>query len=366
MNKLFITYYGNKTKMRWSGTIDVLLDKFSSLLNTDVPCWVIEPNYPIFYKKLLVLYSRCFFMGLGVARDRNIMPFVKRKTLKQICKFSHENDWIMMPGEHCLDERFPNRHYCCYIDTDFPMTAIYDTNRNKWGYKRYIKQYDKYTVQSYAKMDVIFTQNEWTRKSIIERFNIPSDKVYNVGFGVNIVPYDGPKDYSKKLLLIVLRQFNAKMKGLDILIEALPIIRKQYPDCKLAVVGNDQYEDVDGVDCYVDFPREKTMELFQQSSLYVMPSRCEPNGITYLEALINKTPFVALNRFAAPEFSGHGEWSFLCDNESAFCVADVVCKALSNEARLVKMGLKGQVFVKERYNWDIVIGEMFNVMDKRR
>lgn len=41
-----------------------------------------------------------------------------------------------------------------------------------------------------------------------------------------------------------------------------------------------------------------------------MPSRNEPNGITYLEALANKTPFVALNRYAAPEFAGYGEWSF--------------------------------------------------------
>ena len=74
---------------------------------------------------------------------------------------------------------------------------------------------------------------------------------------------------------------------------------------------------VDGVDCYIDISRDGIVELFQQATLYVMPSRNEPNGMTYLEALCNKVPFVALERFATPEFSGYGKWSFLCEEEDA-------------------------------------------------
>lgn len=89
-----------------------------------------------------------------------------------------------------------------------------------------------------------------------------------------------------------------------------------------------------------------------------MPSRNEPNGITYLEALYNKTPFVALNRFSTPEFSNNGKWGFLCNSENPEDLADVVIEALSDKERLKTMGIEGQQFVKENYNWEKTVSEM--------
>lgn len=248
-----------------------------------------------------------------------------------------------MVAEHCLTDKFPrDRKYACYIDTNFPETAKLDYASNKPGFNYYVLHYDKYTAMSYGRMDVIFTQNEWTRQSIIKRFNLSPGKVINVRFGVNVEPYKGNKDYSKNLLLIVLRQYNAKTKGLDILVRALPFIRNKYPDVKLAVVGNDEYRKSEGVETYVGYPRSKTKELFREATLYVMPSRNEPNGITYLEALCNKTPFVALNRFAAPEFSNNGEWSFLCNGDCPEDLAGTVIDALSDKADLKLWVRKGR------------------------
>ena len=271
-----------------------------------------------------------------------------------------------MVAEHCLTNKFPrDRKYACYIDTDFPVTARLDYASNKLGFNYYVSHYDKYTAMSYERMDVIFTQNEWTRQSVIKRFNLSPGKVINVRFGVNVEPYKGNKDYSKNLLLIVLRQYNAKTKGLDLLVNALPLIRNTYPYVKLAVVGNDEYRRIEGVETYVGYPRSKTKELFREATLYVMPSRNEPNGITYLEALCNKTPFVALNRFAAPEFSNNGEWSFLCNGNSPEDLAGTVIDALSDKARLKAMGEKGQKFVLDNYSWDKTVAEMCKVMEDR-
>ena len=68
---------------------------------------------------------------------------------------------------------------------------------------------------------------------------------------------------------------------------------------------------MDGVTYYYNEPRSKTVELLQKATLYVMPAIREPNGITYLEALANKTPIIGLNRFAFPEFCGYGEYGFI-------------------------------------------------------
>ncbi len=348
----------------WSGTIDVmerllLHNKHISSLSLVR----IFPDISTLYQKFMTLYSRLFYTSDGVCRERQMYCKTVRRAKKELN--SKPADWVLMIAEHCLTKEFArDKKYACYIDTDFPMMAKLDANRGKMGYDYYIKNYDRYTRTSYELMDLIFTQNEWTRLSIIDRFQLDPQKVVNVRFGVNIKPLDGEKNYDNELLLIVLREHNAKVKGLDILVEALPLIRAERPNVRLAVVGNDIYNGVEGVDTYVGYPREKTQELFRESTLYVMPSRSEPNGITYLEALCNKTPFVALNRFATKEFSNSGEWSFLCETESVKELATTVLDALSNKSRLKAMGEKGQQFVLDNYRWEQVVDRMCNEMKR--
>ena len=148
-----------------------------------------------------------------------------------------------------------------------------DINRTKLLFNFYLNYYHQKAGIAYRRQNLIFTQNEWTRQSLMRKFGLEPEKIINVGFGINLKTYEGEKLYDNDLLLIVLRQYNAKVKGLDLLVEALSIVRKQCPNVRLAVVGNEQYKGVDGVDCYVDAPREKTIELFRKATLYVMPSR---------------------------------------------------------------------------------------------
>lgn len=248
------------------------------------------------------------------------------------------------------------------MDADFEEVMKTDVNRTKPLFNFYLNYYHRKAGMAYRRQNLIFTQNEWTRQSLMRKFGLAPEKIINVGFGINLKTYEGEKLYDNDLLLIVLRQYNAKVKGLDLLVEALSIVRKRCPNVRLAIVGNEQYKGVDGVDCYVDTSREKTIELFQKATLYVMPSRNEPNGMTYLEALCNKTPFVALKRFATPEFSGNGRWSFLCEKEDAHQLADIIVDAMSDKARLKMMGELGQQYVKNTFRWEKVVDKMYSAM----
>ena len=238
--KLALTYYGRERKGLWSGTLDVFDKLFPKQKNVSDVKWVrIFPCISIVYQKFLVLYSKLFYTSPGICREKQMYSLTVKTAIRNIKKI--KCDWVLMVAEHCLTDKFPrDRKYACYIDTDFPEKAKLDYASNKPGFNYYVLHYDKYTTMSYGRMDVIFTQNEWTRQSVIKRFNLSPGKVINVRFGVNVEPYKGNKDYSKNLLLIVLRQYNAKTKGLDILVRALPFIRNKYPDVKLAVVGNDE------------------------------------------------------------------------------------------------------------------------------
>ncbi len=360
-----MTYYGPKLQDLWSGTPSTLYQLFINKIGYNrIRCVNIFPPINILYQKLLRFYSLFFYTSDGICREKQIYKLTSKQTIKYLIDqkfFNNEKKWVLFVAEHCLNSKFPkDLYYAAYIDTDFPVTAQFDVARTKLGFNYYIKNYNKYSEESYKYMNIIFTQNEWTRQSIISRFNLDEKKVINVGFGVNIQPYYGEKDYNNELLLIVLRQHNAKTKGLDMLIEAFKILRLHKKDIRLAIVGNDFYKDIDGVDVYLNQPRKKTQELFQNCTLYTMPSRNEPNGITYLEALCNKAPIVGLNRFSLSEFTNNGEWGFMCKNEDPIELANLISEALSDKLRLKEMGLKGQNYVVNNFVWEKVVDSIID------
>ena len=357
--RLGITYCGRDRKGLWSGTWDAFDKYFGEHDSIESIEWVsVFPNISRWYQKLLTLYSRCFYFKDGNPFELQMYPLFKRKSLKEVKLMGAE--WIIAKT---ITDEFPHdKKFCTYVDADFEEVMKTDINRTKLLFNFYLNYYHQKAGIAYRRQNLIFTQNEWTRQSLMRKFGLEPEKIINVGFGINLKTYEGEKLYDNDLLLIVLRQYNAKVKGLDLLVEALSIVRKQCPNVRLAVVGNEQYKGVDGVDCYVDAPREKTIELFRKATLYVMPSRNEPNGMTYLEALCYKTPFVALNRFATPEFSGNGKWSFLCEKENAHQLADIIIDAMSDKARLKVMGELGQQYVKDTFRWEKVVDKMCSAM----
>jgi glycosyltransferase involved in cell wall biosynthesis len=234
----------------------------------------------------------------------------------------------------------------------FPKSIV-----RKYG----LNKYEEYDKLSYSFATKIFTQNEWSRKYIIDAYGVPSEKVINVGFGVNLTFYKEEKDYTRNLLLIVLRKGLEEPKGFNLLLPAFRIAKQTIKDLELAVVGTDGPEE-DGVKYYYNQPRSTTVQLFKECVLYTMPALNEPNGITYLEALTNKAPILGLNRFSVPEFTGYGKYGFYTASVTPESVAELIIEALSDKSRLKVMGEAGQKFVEKRYTWNKVIDEMIKVM----
>lgn len=224
-----------------------------------------------------------------------------------------------------------------------------------------VKKYEQYDKRSYSFATKIFTQNEWTRKYIIESYGVPAEKVINVGFGVNLTSYKEEKDYTRNLLLIVLRKGLEEPKGLNLLLSAFRIARQTVKDLELAVVGTDGPEE-NGVTYYYNQPRATTVQLFKECVLYTMPALNEPNGITYLEALANKAPILGLERFSVPEFAGYGKHGFFTSSATPETIAKLIVEALSDKDGLKAMGETGQRFVEENYTWNSVINKMMEAM----
>jgi glycosyltransferase involved in cell wall biosynthesis len=349
----------------WSGTPKQINDQLSQIKNIEVSKIDWSLFKPIFSFYCVVISK--FLFTWGSANDPLLYWLGKITIIKKIKKLKTNYDYILFSsGDMCVPKEIVGLSKYAYYTDIFLSDVIPYYKKLKFGHKSFLRHYDKRIAEQYNRCEFIFTQNEWTKNSIVEKLHVPIEKVINVGFGVNLVPFTGEKDYSTELLLIVLRKGTEQYKGLYLLLDAFKILRKRCPQVRLAVVGTDEEEKVEGVTYYYNQPRETTVELFKQCTLYTMPAIREPNGVTYLEALANKAPIVGLNRFAVPEFCGDGEWGFMADNEDPEEIANVIENALSDKERLKEMGLKGQQFVMERYSWEIVVEKMLIEMKKVR
>ena len=314
----------------WSGTQYHLKKVFETKTEIHTINWQLN-------RQLLRLYHVGFmkyFFGCGTSRDPLLQPFSRIKISNLLNEKLDTPNFLLFISDYYIPESLTGyTKYAAYFDGFLHEQAKFSED-HRLGKNWYFRRYEKSNKEQLKKMKLIFTQHEWTRQCIIDEYGISGNKIHNVGFGINVAPYNGEKNYDDELLLIVLRKGTEKYKGLVLLLEAFKILKQKRSKVRLAVVGTELPDKPYGVEYYFNFPRTKTVDLFQASTLYVMPALHEPNGITYLEALANKTPIVGLNRFAVPEFSGYGQWGFMANQADPLDLAKVLDDALSDKVRL--------------------------------
>ncbi|HEV2815032.1 MAG TPA: glycosyltransferase family 4 protein [Solirubrobacteraceae bacterium] len=216
----------------------------------------------------------------------------------------------------------------------------------------------------YDRLDLIFPMSDWLRRSFLDDFAQPPEKVVTVGAGPNLdVPETPPRrDTGRPVLLFVGKDF--PRKGGPEVIAAFRTVRERHPSAELVVVGPPRPPegagDVEGLR-YVgpvaaDAPegRARLDALFAEATAFVMPSRYEPFGIVFLEAMAWGLPCVAADACAMPEIVEDGVTGFVVPPQSPDVLADRLARLAADPERGLRMGAAGLGRQRERFNWDAV------------
>lgn len=163
-------------------------------------------------------------------------------------------------------------------------------------------------------------------------------------------------------------------KGQDVLIRALPEIRRRIDGAVLVIVGGGPYEKRlrelarrTDVDDHVVFtgtvPAAELAAHHTIADVFAMPCRTrgagldvEGLGIVYLEASATGVPVVAGRSGGAPETVRDGRTGFVVDGTSVTAVATAVAGVLADRERAAAMGAAGREWVSTAWRWD-VLGE---------
>ncbi|MEV4512911.1 glycosyltransferase family 4 protein [Dactylosporangium sp. NPDC049525] len=159
-------------------------------------------------------------------------------------------------------------------------------------------------------------------------------------------------------------------KGQDVLIRALPLIRRAVPDAGLLMVSGGPYRAAlerlareAGVERDVVFTGSVSWaELpahYAAGDVFAMPCRTrrrgldvEGLGIVYLEASATGLPVVAGDSGGAPDAVREGETGFVVPGRDVAAVADRITTLLLDRALAARMGAAGRAWVESDWRWE--------------
>jgi phosphatidyl-myo-inositol dimannoside synthase len=169
-------------------------------------------------------------------------------------------------------------------------------------------------------------------------------------------------------------------KGQDMLIKALPSIRRRVDGAALVIVGGGPYmtalhelADRLGVSDHVTFtggvPAADLPAYHAMADVFAMPCRTrgagldvEGLGIVFLEASATGVPVIAGSSGGAPETVQHNKTGMVVDGRSVDQIADAVSGLLADPDRAARMGAAGRDWVTAHWRWDDLAGRLADLI----
>lgn len=204
-------------------------------------------------------------------------------------------------------------------------------------------------------------------------YSVPGEKVHIVFNGVNYRQFDGyinPAEvkgrYGIAPMAPTVGAFGrmSVQKGMDMLIDAVPMVLGYFPETKFVISGNGPTRDavvgrahelgVAGACVFLEtLPRGEYADLVRACDIMVLPSRNEPFGIVALEAWAAGKPVVATTSGGPRNFVWHDINGFLVDANPGG-LAHGIGSLLADHDHCRWLGANGRRAVEEKFNWDTV------------
>ena len=169
-------------------------------------------------------------------------------------------------------------------------------------------------------------------------------------------------------------------KGQDVLIKALPSIKKVFPDIALVLVGKGRYRThlerlvtQRSLEQHVFFAgavnSADLASWFAIGDVFAMPCRTrragwdvEGLGIVYLEASSLELPVIAGNSGGAPDAVRNGETGFVVNGRQVEEVAQTIARVLNDRALSAQLGVNGRAWVEQAWTWDYEFSQLLALL----
>lgn len=270
----------------------------------------------------------------------------------------------------------PVRYKGRVITTIHDLTTLRFNNpaKNQLVFKAKRKVYSYVIKRVAAQSAYIITPSRFVKQDVAQYANISPNKIfvtYEAADLINLKAEPVLRLKDKQFIMYVGRPL--PHKNLERLIDAFELLKKKYPDLRLALAGKmdanfrrieagvTQKRMADSI-VFTDFVSEGELKwLYQNTAAYVFPSLSEGFGLPGLEAMAHGAPVVSSNATCLPEIYGDAAQYFdpLSTSDMASRISDVLSSA----------GLRGELIKKSRdraakFSWQKMAQQTLQIYEK--
>lgn len=254
-----------------------------------------------------------------------------------------------------------------------PIVATWHSSMDK---SRMMLTLSKLAQTAMEKVSARIAVSEAARATLIK--HVDGDAVV-IPNGVDVSAFTNAKPMFRwpgpNQSIVFLGRGDEPRKGLAVLVEAYPEIRRNHPQVRLLIAGpgepTDTLESLSPSDrasvtvLGVVAPQDKASVL-ASGSVYVAPNTGgESFGIVLLEAMATGTPVVASNLEAFIRVLDNGKAGMTFENENSADLAKVVSDLLANPTRRAELSAQGKLRAAE-FDWSSVAQRIVGVYESIR
>lgn len=208
----------------------------------------------------------------------------------------------------------------------------------------------------YRNASRIFTRSHNITADLIKHYAISPEKVACVYAGANVPvenSYQVANDnYANGRILFIGTDW--VRKGGPILAAAFKEVLRVHPNAHLTIVGANPDLKVPNCTVLGQLSLAELSALFEQSSIFCLPTRVEPFGVAILDAMLHRLPVVATSVGAIPDMIQEGVCGHMVSPGDSRQLARTLIDLLNDPGRCRRFGEAGYRLASARYTWPLV------------
>ncbi|MDI6806581.1 MAG: glycosyltransferase family 4 protein [Candidatus Aenigmarchaeota archaeon] len=346
----------------------------------------ITRTFPLFIREDLKKWGTGlkFFSDVFCYNYLSVTKFLNLLIRKEKRKFDLVafHDWLSAFAGIITEDNRPD------VPTVFHIHSV-EEQRALGGGSEVIKEVERTASQ---KADKIITVSHSLKEYLIS-LGYPSEKITVCWNGCDPEKYN-PKNVNEELVENLRRKYGAEgkkvilfvgrltyIKGVQQLLQSLPLVLKEFPDVKLVILGKgEEYGELITMSQKLDVfdeviiksewvPEEERIAHYALADVCVFPSLSEPFGIVSLEAMSMEKPVVV----GASGISGLKEQVIAVgenrtglhvDGRKPDDIAWGIKEVLKNPKEAKRWGENGRKRVLEFFTWDIATKNTLKVYEE--
>jgi glycosyltransferase involved in cell wall biosynthesis len=242
---------------------------------------------------------------------------------------------------------------------------------NTWKLKLLIRRWHSFLRMQkkvVQQLDHLVTVSKASASDIAKDFEVAEPSLAIVHNGIDTEVFKPmPSIPREPLTVMATASADAPLKGLNYLLKAVALLREDYPDIRLMILGKlredgdtrkliDKLHVEDLLTFYSGLSSEEVAELYARATCAVVPSIYEGFGLPAGEAMACGVPVVSTDGGALPEVVG--DCGITVPTRDSEAIAQALRQLFRDESRAEEIGIKGRERILKAFSWEVAADEM--------